>query len=61
MGLLVAWANIAASRQVPPESEPRETSAIRAENLYSNDVNLSRIQASLPNGYFTPVLVSVAW
>ena len=37
--------NTAASRQVPPESP-----AIRAETFHTDDVNLPRIQASLPNG-----------
>ena len=33
-----------------PLSHPREASAIRAENFHTDDVNLSRIQTSLPNG-----------
>ena len=43
--------------QPPHVRFPREASAIQADDFYTYDVNLPRIQASLPNGYSTPLLV----
>ena len=48
--------NTATSCWVLP-SLPREASAIQAENFHPDDVNLPRLQASLLNGYSTPLLV----